>query len=49
MIGLLTIKLLLAAFVLFMVMNFAGLHTWIERKQSALIQDRIAPASSDFD
>jgi len=41
MIGLLTIKLLLAAFVLFMVMNFAGLHTWIERKQSALIQDRI--------
>jgi len=35
------IKLVLAAFVLIMVLNFAGLHTWIERKQSALIQDRI--------
>ena len=35
------IKFILAAFVLAMVLNFAGLHTWIERKQSALIQDRI--------
>jgi NADH-quinone oxidoreductase subunit H len=35
------IKFVLAAFVLIMVLNFAGLHTWIERKQSALIQDRI--------
>ena len=35
------IKFVLAAFVLAMVLNFAGLHTWIERKQSALIQDRI--------
>ncbi len=35
------IKLVLAGFVLFMVLNFAGLHTWVERKQSALIQDRI--------
>jgi len=41
MIELLVIKFILAGFVLFMVMNFAGLHTWIERKQSALIQDRI--------
>ncbi len=31
----------LAAFVLFMVINFAVLHTWIERKQSAVMQDRI--------
>ncbi|MFP6751694.1 MAG: NADH-quinone oxidoreductase subunit NuoH [Pirellulaceae bacterium] len=41
MIGFLVIKFILAGFVLFMVLNFAGLHTWIERKQSALIQDRI--------
>ncbi len=25
----------------FTVLNFAGFHTWVERKQSALIQDRI--------
>ena len=35
------IKFGLAAFVLFGVLNLAGLHTWVERKQSALIQDRI--------
>jgi NADH-quinone oxidoreductase subunit H len=35
------IKLLLAAVVFFGVLNLAGLHTWIERKQSAIIQDRI--------
>jgi NADH-quinone oxidoreductase subunit H len=35
------IKLALAAIVFFGVMNLAGLHTWIERKQSAIIQDRI--------
>lgn len=35
------IKLLLAAIVFFGVLNLAGLHTWIERKQSAIIQDRI--------
>ena len=35
------IKLLLAAIVFFAVLNLAGLHTWIERKQSAVIQDRI--------
>jgi NADH-quinone oxidoreductase subunit H len=30
-----------AAVMFFGVMNLAGLHTWIERKQSAIIQDRI--------
>lgn len=35
------IQTILAAIVLFMVMNFAALHTWLERKQSAVIQDRI--------
>lgn len=35
------IKLALAGFVLFAVLNLAGFHTWVERKQSALIQDRI--------
>ena len=41
MIEVFIIKFILAAFVLFMVLNFAGFHTWVERKQSALIQDRI--------
>ena len=31
----------LAAVMLFFVFNLAALHTWIERKQSALMQDRI--------
>lgn len=35
------IKLTLVGIVLFGVLNLAGLHTWIERKQSAIIQDRI--------
>jgi len=35
------IQAVLAAIVLFAVINFAALHTWLERKQSALIQDRI--------
>ena len=35
------IKLILAGLVLFGVLNLAGLHTWVERKQSAIIQDRI--------
>ena len=33
--------LILAGIVIFMVINFAALHTWIERKQSAVMQDRI--------
>ena len=37
----LVIKLVLASIVFFAVLNLAGLHTWLERKQSALIQDRI--------
>ncbi|MBI4669820.1 MAG: NADH-quinone oxidoreductase subunit H [Elusimicrobia bacterium] len=41
MIETLLIKLLLAGLVFFGVLNLAGLHTWVERKQSALIQDRI--------
>ena len=37
----LVIKFALASFVFFCVLNLAGFHTWVERKQSALIQDRI--------
>ena len=37
----LAIKLILAGIVLFGVLNLAGLHTWVERKQSAVMQDRI--------
>ena len=36
-----TIKLLLSCGTLFVVFNIAGLLTWVERKQSALMQDRI--------
>jgi NADH-quinone oxidoreductase subunit H len=35
------IKLGLASVVYFGVLNLAALHTWLERKQSAIIQDRI--------
>ena len=35
------IKLALAGIVFFGVLNLAGLHTWVERKQSAVMQDRI--------
>jgi len=35
------ITIILAGIVLFAVINFAALHTWIERKQSAIMQDRI--------
>ena len=37
----LAVKLVLALFVFFGVLNLAALHTWLERKQSALMQDRI--------
>lgn len=33
--------IILAGLVLFMVINYAALHTWIERKQSAMMQDRV--------
>src|SRR3989338_10075463 len=35
------VQIILAAIVLFSVLNFAALHTWLERKQSAVMQDRI--------
>jgi len=35
------IKGMLAGIVFFGVLQLAGLHTWLERKQSALMQDRI--------
>ncbi len=41
MMELLAIKFVLAGLVFFAVLNLAGFHTWAERKQSALIQDRI--------
>ncbi|PIW65365.1 MAG: NADH-quinone oxidoreductase subunit H [Candidatus Omnitrophica bacterium CG12_big_fil_rev_8_21_14_0_65_45_16] len=37
----LLVPTLLAAFVLFNVINLAAFHTWLERKQSAVMQDRI--------
>ena len=43
------LKLLIAGAVYFAILNLAGLHTWVERKQSALIQDRIgANRASSF-
>ena len=42
------IKAVLAFLVIFNVLNFAGLHTWIERKQSALMQDRIGANRADI-
>ena len=41
MIEFLVIKVVLAGIVIFVVLNLAGFQTWVERKQSALIQDRI--------
>ena len=41
MIEFLLIKAAVAGVVFFAVLNLAGFHTWVERKQSALIQDRI--------
>jgi NADH-quinone oxidoreductase subunit H len=37
----LAVKVVLAAILFFGVLNLAALHTWLERKQSAIIQDRI--------
>jgi len=44
----LIIKLVLAGVVYGAVLNFAGFHTWVERKQSALIQDRIGANRADI-
>jgi NADH-quinone oxidoreductase subunit H len=44
----LIIKLVLAGIVFFAVLNLAGFHTWVERKQSALIQDRIGANRADI-
>src|SRR5690349_21508330 len=41
MLEILLIKIALAGIVFFAALNLAGFHTWVERKQSALIQDRI--------
>lgn len=41
MMEVLLIKSVLAGIVFFAALNLAGFHTWVERKQSALIQDRI--------
>src|SRR5919197_1378853 len=41
MMEVLIIKFVLAGIVFFAALNLAGFHTWVERKQSALIQDRI--------
>ena len=42
------IKLALAGMVLFGVLNIAGLLTWVERKQSAIMQDRIGANRAVF-
>ena len=42
------IKVILASIVYFAVLNLAGIHTWVERKQSALIQDRIGANRADI-
>jgi len=44
----LLIKFTLAGIVFAGVLNFAGFHTWVERKQSALIQDRIGANRADI-
>jgi NADH-quinone oxidoreductase subunit H len=37
----LAVKVVLSSILFFGVLNLAALHTWLERKQSAIIQDRI--------
>ena len=42
------IKLALAGFWIFIVLNLAGMQTWLERKQSALMQDRVGANRAYF-
>lgn len=42
------VKVVLSLIVLGGVINFAGLHTWIERKQSAVMQDRLGANRADI-
>ncbi|MBI2885116.1 MAG: NADH-quinone oxidoreductase subunit H [Candidatus Omnitrophica bacterium] len=44
----LLIKLALAGIMLFAVLNLAGIQTWLERKQSALMQDRVGANRAVF-
>ena len=46
--GDLLIKLALAGVVLFAVLNLAGIQTWVERKQSAVMQDRVGANRAYF-
>src|SRR5436309_13450425 len=48
MIEVLAIKVVLAGIVVFAALNLSGFHTWVERKQSALIQDRIGANRADI-
>ena len=48
MLEILIIKFVLAGIVFFAALNLAGFHTWVERKQSALIQDRIGANRADI-
>lgn len=48
MIEIFLIKVVIASIVFFGVINLAGFHTWVERKQSALIQDRIGANRADI-
>lgn len=45
----LLIKLALAGIVLFAVLNLAGIQTWVERKQSAVMQDRVGANRAFFE
>ena len=42
------IKLVVSGLVLGGVLNFAGMQTWLERKQSALMQDRVGANRAYF-
>src|SRR5437867_8602057 len=48
MIEVVIIKFVLAGIVFFAALNLAGFHTWVERKQSALIQDRLGANRADI-